>query len=360
MTDGTSTSESVTDRPDGSGFIENMIQVKGRSTLRVLTFFYQNKGTWTISQVARMLQMPYSTVRSALRRLSRNALVGRLEKGYTIFESRRPVVANVLSHPGKKVSIVTGEPVRCSVGAHGRVSWASDRKEMRVEFLPWQQVVDWTSGWPEHKRIDRISLRSFIVKQIRSVIDGTPTPVAGWLTYRGRQFTLRVARKNALNLYVGDHTWKEELQEFIASIPNLNEEDMNSIWNAVATACKHPKITREYHVVDPRIASARPELFRGSEPQRWLCADHDEVRILTSAEEPARGGVLRAVEGRGQRVSELERTVRDGGTLRAPVHAITRGGVTEAETTVREELGGLEKRVRAQVSGAQATAGGCA
>lgn len=364
------------------------IQVKGRQTLRVLNFLYQNRGHWTPAQISRILKMPYTTARNALVRLAKGALVTNITGKWSIFDERRPVVANVLNNPGKEVSIITGLPVGVTKKVthsdtvdHDRVPWSSESagyvERHEVYFYAWKEIVDWQSGWPEHKRVTGISLPGFIVQQMRNVIPGTPNPVGGWLWYRGREFTMAVASKNAVQLYVGDHTWRDELKDWLRDVPNITDADLDLVWNKVARAAEHPRITREFHVVDPRLAAVKPQLFRRSGPQRRKTANFDEVLLLSQTTEPARVGVLRTVAGCRQPLPEPVSAVCSSSTLRAqecrtasrrgPLDA-TRGpagvrepedclrtGDGEAEQEVPEAAGEAERGLRAPIGRATGT-----
>lgn len=357
--------KSVTDgsKPD------NTIQVKGRQTLRVLNFLYQNKGHWTIAQISRILKMPYTTARSALQRLAEAALASNLTGKWNMFDARRPVAAGVLSNPGKRISIETGEPVgitkkitKNDTVDHGRVSWSSESagyvERHEVYFFAWKEIVDWQSGWPEHKRVTGISLPGFIVQQMRNVIPGAPNPVAGWLWYRGKEFTMAVASRNAVQLYVGDHTWRDELKDWLNDVPNLTDADLDLVWNKVAKAAEHPRITREFHVVDPRLAAVKPQLFRRSGSQRWQTTDVHEVLLLAQPKEPARGGVFGTAERRGQCVPEPVRAVCHSSALRTPFSGTHGGYYPRDEAGVRQGTGQGAGEIRTQVARATATAGG--
>ena len=207
---------------------------------------------------------------------------------------------------------------------HGGVPWSisSDSEvKYKIEFTvkPWSEVVAWEHGWPENKRITKVYLDPWIVKQIRLVMDGPPKSAGGWLWYRGKQFKIAVAKVRAIQLFVGDHTWRDELKEWLNEVPNLEDRHLDQIWNRIAERAQHMTLTREYHVVDPKIAAAQPTFFRGDRSQRWQCTNQRQVRLLTSSKVLARSRVLRESSRRRRNVYELRSSDHVHRTPRAQV-----------------------------------------
>ena len=207
---------------------------------------------------------------------------------------------------------------------HGGVPWSisSDSEvKYKIEFTlrPWSEVVAWDHGWPENKRITKVYLDPWIVKQIRLVMDGPPTSAGGWMWFRGKQVTMAVAKVRAIQLFVGDHTWKDELKEWLNEVPNLEDRHLDQIWNRIAERAQHLHLTREFHVVDPKISAVKPLFFRRDRSQRRRCTDHPQIRLLTSSKVLARSGGLRSAGRRRRDVRELRSSDSINGALRAQV-----------------------------------------
>jgi len=208
---------------------------------------------------------------------------------------------------------------------HGRVPWSmssdTEVKYKKIEFTvrPWSEVVAWEHGWSENKRITRIYLDPWIVKQIRLVMDGVPKSAAGWMWWRGKQVTMAVAKVRAIQLFVGEHTWKDELKNWLKEVPNLEDRHLDQIWNRIAERAQHMTITREFHVVDPKIAAVKPPFFREDRSQRWRTTDHHRIRPLTSSKVLARSAGLRSIGRRRCHLRELRSSDSIYRTLRAQV-----------------------------------------
>ncbi len=98
-----SESDQVTNQP--------MMVARGRVTRLVLHFFLQNPSEegYTVSLIARALRTDYHAVRSALRRLSKVAVVAHLGKRYVMFLKRRGAARRLYDAEGKAVSVEDAE-----------------------------------------------------------------------------------------------------------------------------------------------------------------------------------------------------------------------------------------------------------
>lgn len=282
------TGDQVNDRPPSKDK-ENTILVRSEISRRILSFFMTNKGIFTAKKISTRLGLRYESVRSALRRLCRQSLTAHTHLGFVMVDERRPLVKNVLNNFGKRISLETFEPVERSLGhsRHSRLLLSSEpsapAEESRVEVVlkSWHDVVAWDSGWPEQRRVTKIHLDPFIIYQVRNAVGGIPKGAGGWLWYYGKQFKLAVSKHKAIQLFLGDHTWKEELKEFLTAVPNLEDVHLDRIWTKVAERCEHMNIVREFHVVDPGIAELKPHLFREDQSQRWGSTNYIGAELLS-------------------------------------------------------------------------------
>ena len=251
---------------------------------------------------------------------------------------------------------------------HGRVPWSisSDNEvTYKIEFTvkPWSEVVAWEHGWPENKRITKIYLDPWIVKQIRLVMDGPPKSAGGWLWYRGKQFKMAVAKVRAIQLFVGDHTWRDELKEWLDEVPSLEDRHLDQIWNRIAERAQHMTLTREFHVVDPKIAAAQPDFFREDKSQRRGSTDHPRICLLTSSKVLARSGGLRSIGRRRCRMHDLRSSDSIYGTLRTQVPQEGPGDSRPDSEGLRgqaEHGQGTERTADREVKARASEAAGCA
>lgn len=192
-------------------------------------------------------------------------------------------------------------------------------RRYEIAFHSWNEIVAFNEGWPENRVLPTVRLPPFIIQQLRLMATRNQGTSAGWVWVYGKEFKIRIAKKQALQLYINKLGWKEELREWLTTVPNLKDEHLDIIWNKIAEVCKHQVVTYESHVPDSKIAAVRPDCFRESGPQRWIDTDHHGVRILTSST-PGTGGPC---QGRGgvcrPGSPESCSSVRDSWTLREQV-----------------------------------------
>jgi len=336
-------SDEVTDRP-------TTIRVRGNVARSVLAFFLHNDNPdgFPVSTIAKILSLQYDAVKTALRRLCKGALVTHLGRRYMMASDRRADAQRVYDAEGKKVP-VCDEIGSLSQGALGWVPRASEQKapkEIHINFHPWSEIVAWKEGWPENRTLPTIRFPPFIIHQLRLMATRIQGTSGGWVWVYGQHFKIRIASREALQIYLGEHNWKNEFKDWLTTVPNLTDSDLDMIWNKVAQACNHQRVTYEFHVPDAHFTAVRPDCFREDQSLRWPCSDVARVQLfpptpsIAANSHQGRGGVCRAG------LHQPSRTICRSGALRETILGTARG-IAEG----RQE--GAEGRARSSPKGNQ-------
>lgn len=318
-------SDEVTDRP-------TTIRVRGNVARSVLAFFLHNDNPngFPVSTIAKILSLQYDAVKTALRRLCKGALVTHLGRRYIMAPDRRADAQRVYDAEGKKVPICEeiGSQFQGALGRVPRTTEQKGPKEIHINFHPWSEIVAWKEGWPENRTLPTIRFPPFIIHQLRLMATRIQGTSGGWVWVYGQHFKIRIASREALQIYLGEHKWKNEFKDWLTTVPNLSDSDLDMIWNKVAQACNHQRVTYEFHVPDAKFAAVRPDCFRDNQSQRRTRSDVTPIQLfpptppITANRDQGREGV------RGAGLHQPRRTIRRGGALRETILG-TSGGIAE-------------------------------
>ena len=324
------------------------VRVRGKVGRAVLLLFLTAPPETVLStaQISRKLKLDYNAVWSALGRLCAGSLLTHVARGFTLAKDRRLVAQAAYDAEGKPVSR-DEEICSLSEGALGRVPRASEKeapKEIHLNFHPWTDIVAWKEGWPENRTLPTIRFPPFIIHQLRLMATRVQGTSAGWIWVDGQHFKIRIASREALQIYLGEHKWKNEFKEWLTTVPNLTDADLDMVWNKIAQACNHQRVTYEFHVPDAHFTAVRPDCFREDQSQRWSRAHVTRIQLFSSTasisadRNQGRGGI------RGASVHQPRRTVRSSRTLRETILGapgrIAEGSQERAEGRARDSSEG--------------------
>jgi len=225
----------------------------------VLLFFLAapSKTAFTTIQIARKLQLDYNAVWSALRRLRGGSLLTRVNRGFILAENRRVVAQAAYDAEGRPVP-KDEEICSLSEGERRGLLKAPLPFEQTIALKPWRDIVAVDSGWSENTRITKLHLDPFIIKNIRTAVGESPKGrnPAQWLSLRGKHFTMQVSKITTLQFWVRGKGWRDELRDWLQTVPNLEERHVDQVWNKLAESVKRTVTTREFRVNDPALSKS--------------------------------------------------------------------------------------------------------
>lgn len=238
-----------------------------------------------------------------------------------------------------------------------RLPSSMSSRQVDIGLRPWREIVGIDSGWQENTRITKVWLDPFIIQNLRRAISDQPNEddPAEWISVQNEHFTLKVSKVRSVQLWVKSERWRDELQKWLETVPNLKNHHLDAFWNKVEDRAGNIVTTREFHVTDPRLSESRVHLFRGSRPRRWQPKDDNEVCQISRG---IGGGILGASEGCGQRLHESCRAICSSSNL--PAHLRTRiiQGHRAHEARVRPARKGTARRIREEAEEIGALSGG--
>jgi len=248
-------SEGVTDRP-------TMIRVRGEVARSVLAFFLHNDNpagfpVWT---VAKILHLSYDAVKTALRRLSKGALVTHVGRRYIMASNRRAAAQRIYDAEGKRV------PISEEIGSHSlpmvpqvatstgqsdpeKVSPVPEESELEMgvglKKHPMDEGIDRHAAWIENAVV-RTYIDLYIAGKLRAHCDRSAGRGSRsyQTTHSCEQFTITFTHKGHVSLWPKKPDSRVYLDKWLVDA-GLDDDNRRLFWSSVDRAWPQTMATLE-------------------------------------------------------------------------------------------------------------------